>query len=367
MNISQHFSDSPLPTADERKKVFHWIKRISSYTAWNRLLGFYRRWAAQMERCVAAEADKLQPGDTPQIGTAKLVAVLKGLSHCERAVERLHHGDKRIFESGSQGDLEVARRARSWWSQLQSEIDYNGYGFRTKDIPEWDALEDARADLEAAWTELGYWMIQPQETTDASNFFMGSHLRSELSLVQWPDSLSDVPLPVHEVLIRSGHVVPYSGIWEPVAVKWAGGFAGLFKKPEEPQDGHREIEGCMAYLYGDQIAQRRYDPDAGREGVPTTWRLVWRDDRYQDGSIPVEEEEYRFVMPEGRSRPKPAPELIAEGKWNEIVVARSGDSFDLTGRWAVKDDLNAWAEFYAGQVAPQHNGRDVEWLWCGRE
>lgn len=366
MNKSQPFSEALLPTPLERKQVFQWIKRISSYTAWTRLLEYYNRWAKQMERSVAAEADQLQPGEIPQIGTGKLVSVLKGLSHCERGVQRLRQGDKRVFEAGIQGDFSMAGRATSWWAQLQSEIDYNGSGFRTQDVFEWSLLEDARADLEAAWTELGFWMIQPSDIEETSNFFMSSYLREQLARMTFPSRLAEVVLPAQEVLVRSGHIVPYSGIWEPVRVNWSGGFAGLFKKPEEPQDGDRPIEGGMAYLYGNGLAPNRYGDQGGREGTPTTWRLIWRDDRYQDGTVPAEEASYQFIMPEGRARPRPADELMAEGKWDEIVVARSGESFDLTGRWAVKDDLNARDEFYAGQPAPQHNGRDVEWVWCGR-
>ncbi|WP_375790533.1 Imm72 family immunity protein [Cupriavidus alkaliphilus] len=37
----------------------------------------------------------------------------------------------------------------------------------------------------------------------------------------------------------------------------------------------------------------------GREekGLPATWRLLWRDSRYEDGLFPDEENCYRFLMP----------------------------------------------------------------------
>ena len=170
--------------------------------------------------------------------------------------------------------------------------------------------------------------------------------------------------PLPRRYLRSGQIVPCSGIWEPVSVKWSGGFVGLFKKAESPEGTERPIEGAMAYLYGNHLAQNRDSAGSGRDGASTTWRLIWRDDRYEDGSIPAEEAGYSFVMP--GSRPRPAPDLIAEGKWSEIVVAHPGESFNLSGRWAVKDDLSAWGELYAGQPVPQHNGHDVDWVWCGR-
>lgn len=39
-----------LPNELERRQIIYWLKRISSYTAWNRILGFYRAWAKVTEK-----------------------------------------------------------------------------------------------------------------------------------------------------------------------------------------------------------------------------------------------------------------------------------------------------------------------------
>ena len=55
----------------------------------------------------------------------------------------------------------------------------------------------------------------------------------------------------------------------------------------------------MNYLQGDfeapTIAFKEDTPR--RDGRPTTWRLVWRDDRYGNEPTPEEESRYVFVRP----------------------------------------------------------------------
>jgi len=55
----------------------------------------------------------------------------------------------------------------------------------------------------------------------------------------------------------------------------------------------------MNYLQGGSPAPTIDFPEDGqrREGRPTTWRLVWRDDRYGPNPIPEEESRYVFVQP----------------------------------------------------------------------
>jgi hypothetical protein len=55
----------------------------------------------------------------------------------------------------------------------------------------------------------------------------------------------------------------------------------------------------MNYLQGGSPAPTIDFPEDGqrREGRPTTWRLVWRDDRYGPNPIPEQESRYVFVQP----------------------------------------------------------------------
>lgn len=54
----------------------------------------------------------------------------------------------------------------------------------------------------------------------------------------------------------------------------------------------------MNYLHGGSVA-----PEIGVEtgtdniNLCTMWRLLWRDDRYVNGTIPEEDADYRFTKP----------------------------------------------------------------------
>ena len=110
--------------------------------------------------------------------------------------------------------------------------------------------------------------------------------------------LPAVPIANPEVLVATGQVVPCYGIWEPVQV--APTLLGkLFgSRPASPPP-ERPLDGCMNYLHGGSAAptiQFEGGPPSG-EGRPTTWRLIWRDDRYGANPIPPHEANYVFVRP----------------------------------------------------------------------
>ena len=45
-----------IPTALERQKIFYHLKKCSSYTAWSRVLGYYKTWADIFEKSVVEAA-----------------------------------------------------------------------------------------------------------------------------------------------------------------------------------------------------------------------------------------------------------------------------------------------------------------------
>jgi len=54
----------------------------------------------------------------------------------------------------------------------------------------------------------------------------------------------------------------------------------------------------MNYLHGGSPApQAKQKFGNDRIDVDVTWRLLWWDDRYRDGTIPREEQEYAFLRP----------------------------------------------------------------------
>jgi hypothetical protein len=107
-----------------------------------------------------------------------------------------------------------------------------------------------------------------------------------LSRLPYPDPQPEVPEPEQEIFVTTGGKLPCSGIWEPV-------------------NGDYRI-GTMHYLHGGanapKLNQTLLDPSDKEWGydhvkIGVVWRLIWRDDRYEDGSIPEEEKEYKFMCP----------------------------------------------------------------------
>ncbi|GJI91238.1 Imm72 family immunity protein [Duganella hordei] len=91
--------------------------------------------------------------------------------------------------------------------------------------------------------------------------------------------------------------------------------------------------------------------------LDTTWRLLWRDDRYINGTVPEEEAHYRFTKPD-QVQP-PAPAIWAP---KETVWAESGNTVPFTGKWLVESDLYASVMLQKGEKLPLYQGREVRWV-----
>jgi hypothetical protein len=129
----------------------------------------------------------------------------------------------------------------------------------------------------------------------------------ESSLIKHLNSqtvLPDVPTAGPEVLVATGQVIPCYGIWEPVRIgrpmKTGTTPKGVpYELGVSREVDGRTLDGCMNYLHGDFAAPTiAFEGDLPRhDGRPTTWRLVWCDDRYGEKAIPDEEVNYVFVQP----------------------------------------------------------------------
>ncbi|AKO10536.1 hypothetical protein ACU17_15745 [Xanthomonas oryzae pv. oryzicola] len=175
--------------------------------------------------------------------------------------------------------------------------------------------------------------------------------------MHFPLVIPDVPDPVENTLVATGSRIPCSGIWEPVYAPKPKKFS-LFSKPDVPS-GFLPYIGALNYLHGGSPA-----PQAGQIvrdasiDIDVVWRLIWRDDRYEDGTIPEEEADYVFM----ESEPPPVQQEAATDAARRQVSAMSGQRASQAGRWLVMDDLNAAAQFNAGDELPLHEGRKVQWV-----
>jgi hypothetical protein len=103
------------------------------------------------------------------------------------------------------------------------------------------------------------------------------------------------------------------------------------------------------------------DADGGLIVRPAVWRLIWEDTRYLDGTIPVEEHSYF---------PPVAPMEVTPPAFvdHDPLVRQSSEQLaSRTGSWALADRLDVRRRFQSGDKLPQHEGRDVTWIWVGKD
>jgi hypothetical protein len=95
---------------------------------------------------------------------------------------------------------------------------------------------------------------------------------------------------------------------------------------------------------------------------PASWRLIWEDTRYLDGTIPEEEKDY-FPATEKTAAPA-APVKVTS---DPVISLETNQRASRPGMWVVADRLDIRKRFESGDKLPQHEGRDVVWLWVGKE
>jgi hypothetical protein len=300
-----------LPSEAERKQIFYWLKRISSYTAWNRILGYYRAWAKITEKSVQVASERGW-SDRTGIPEGDFVLILQCLAHCEEGVRRLRKGDKRIFKYDANGEFVMADRMLSYWAQMKWRIEVGENGIDETHTPYWPEFIFALTQLSEAWSECSSKIIEPEDINAPSLTGYNPTMRDQtLPTMIFPKDLPEVPDPVRHTLVSTGKTAPFSGIWEPVDVPKPKGFR-LFGTSPVPE-GPLALAGTMSYLHGGSNAPKaRIIKDAKSAYIDTTWRLLWRDDRYEDGTLPEEESSYVFQKPDP-TLAAPEPEELRGG------------------------------------------------------
>jgi hypothetical protein len=91
--------------------------------------------------------------------------------------------------------------------------------------------------------------------------------------------------------------------------------------------------------------------------MDTTWRLIWRDSRYLDHSIPKEELSYSFTGPEKIPDAPPTNRPAGETIW-----AETGTEAPYSGQWLAESDLNVKIAVEKGAILPSYLGREVRWV-----
>ncbi|QBG96728.1 hypothetical protein EYC55_16635 [Xanthomonas oryzae] len=355
--MSSNFPEGlKLPNELERRQMFHQLKKESSFTAWNRMLELYQAWVDATERSVR-EADAKGWLEKSGISESDYVCILKGLAHQEEGVRRLRKGDKRVFKFDANGEFVMGHRIVSHFIQLIWRIEIGENGINKDLTPLWNEFCARLDDIATLRREIWADIIEGRYLEDSAPNIYGRWFQENVSKMHFPLVIPDVPDPVENTLVATGSRIPFSGIWEPVDAPKPKKFS-LFSKPDVPS-GFLPYIGALNYLHGGSPA-----PQAGQIvrdtniDIDVVWRLIWRDDRYEDGTIPEEEADYVFM----ESEPPPVQQEAATDAARQQVSAMSGQRAPQAGRWLVMDDLNAAAQFNAGDELPLHEGRKVQWV-----
>jgi hypothetical protein len=348
-----------LPSEHERKQIFYWLKRISSYTAWNRMLGYYQIWADVAEQSVRIAVDKGWSNDTG-LPESDLILIFKGLAHFEEGLRRLRAGDKRVFKYDANGEFVMAMRFPLHYSKLLIRIEWGDNSIDEEHTPLWNEMNFEFNQFANAVGESWPEIIESQWLGDPAPTVYGDVLRDLLPKMTFPAPLPEVPDPHDNVLIPTGKEIPCSGIWEPIDAPPAKERFSLFTNEKSPK-GPFAPAGCMNYLHADSAAPKAKQETADDVVyMDVTWRLLWRDDRYEDGSIPAEEADYVFLKPQAPEPAAAAADPMPTS--SDVLYGETGQPVPKAGRWLVDDDLDASVTLGIGDTLPEHNGRHVRWV-----
>jgi hypothetical protein len=269
-------------TDDDRRKLFWYIKRKTSLSAWKRESDAFDAFAIIFKKQVVEQPHA--PGGLfgPVTWDAYYPEILRTQAQYEQGLSRLGTGDRTVWLYSARGILRDAIVVSNiWYTELiygGERGDHNYYGKYL------DEMKIAITYFNKTQGDAGF--VQSMMAETPAPIFWGEWIECALnneiyprnpepgfpqgkysSLIQYPTPLPDVPVEEEEILIKTGDNIPEYGIYEP-QVK----------------------DGCMNYLLKDTPAPLL--SYAGEDDRPVVWRLIWKDLRYLDGNIPAEERTY---------------------------------------------------------------------------
>lgn len=357
-------------TEEERRKVFWLVKKYSSYTAWkalaNAYFGFSDAWLKAMKLADDADIDEFNKRATKDI--------LDGRIAFEKGLPRLKQGDRSVWRRNSRGVLIQGLYQLGFIDRIMDPVEYMFDWMKNK-----DEVVVAHQVLNEAYAGHGAVTERPDITDDAPlapwnvlatiHPTYGTAMRNPAHL-NFPPSLPDVPAPASFV-VETGAEVPFDGIYEPewgevkaegqgMLTKLKSAVTGKKKTTEPPRligndddadsfppASRRDHIGCMNYLLAGTSAPY-YSDDEDAPPMPVAWRLIWKDTRYLDGTIPDEEAEYL----------KPLAPFA-----NPRLRCPAGQACPKDGWWLTPAKAGSCRFFRAGEVMPSLGSNYGETIW----
>lgn len=347
--MSDGMSEFRFENPDVRRKIFWLLKRLTSYSLWEK-----KRNAWSIFTHAYEEAVKAWPEDDPERMSADgLSRIYRMLSLYNDGLADLKKGNRSVWlEYGA-----LTRAVREYYAvsaYIYPHPDYWERGIQEAPYPpKVEALNKLMRSSEflgdAAPFEISNtidetpliaspgWLLDPKAYK--YRFYA-------LPYPMFPESLAEVPEPT-STIVASGRRIPIDGVWEPVSIH-RNRLLGVLPV------GEAEIEnsGCFNYFVRGARAPKvtgAFDEVADRfRAADTHWRLVWEDARYKGGIIP-DESEY-FIEPA-------PPEVLDDSPVNDV---RTHDICSASGLWGPVGYKNPPIHIAAGTVMPDLSVRDAK-------
>lgn len=318
-------------TGEDRKKIFCYLKRKTSYTAWKRQADIFHQFAGVFEKQVKEQphAPGLMEGTDWKPFYPRVV---KAQGLYDDALRRLLQGDGTIFLHDDRGAMvDATILSGHWYTELVNQGLRGDHTYDGKYVPFLTALME---EFSKACADSGY--LQPMMADTPASELWSTFWYEEYARLDIPEDAPEVP-DATDTVVRTGATVPVFGIYEP-QIK----------------------DGCMNYLLGGTEAPTIWESDgtyATDRQLSVSWRLIWQDTRYEDGTVPDEESAY--FRPLATITPPP----LAHDYVDDIIAALTGETCVRAGTWGAMEYLNSKIQMRMEAFFPQYQGRDIIWIW----
>ncbi|PWF48509.1 Imm71 family immunity protein, partial [Massilia glaciei] len=197
---------------DDRRKIFWYLKRKTSYTAWHREADAFDRFANIFERQVREEPVALPNNSICETNWERFYPdILKTQVLYEQGLERLKQGDRSVWLYNERGILrDATMNASDWHCYLVTNGPRGDNFFDGKYV---DAMTDATRIFFDATQDTGY--VQSMMSDTPAPELWGTGWYEKFSKMPIPAHLPDVPEPHIDVFLRTGEMVTVFGIYEP--------------------------------------------------------------------------------------------------------------------------------------------------------
>lgn len=345
---------------EERRKVFWLLQKYSSYTAWNALANAYYEFSdAWMIAIRSANWSSAAEEENDRDWTK---TILDGRIAFEKGLPLLKKGDKSVFCYRSNGYLGETADTYELLVKIMNPNEYVLDWMKNK-----NDVENAYSKYFSSIKGL-FGILERSSNVYPAGWGSGWIFKDVYQPFDFPIFLGVAPSPMY-ITVETGAEVPFDGIYEPEWGAAASAVNGFFNKlkstlsspPSLMGSGNSNtgpVErlanvGCMNYLLANTTAPQYQDGERDKP-MPVTWRLVWKDERYLDGTIPEEEKEYLAVRDATQSSVNPDAISIR-------VEARK--SCPQTGYYFTPAQTNSRRLFKQGDIMPSLGGDYGMTIW----